>query len=214
MGRMRGRKPVLLLVPIVALAAACGSDDSTDSDDSADEAAVVSEVEAADAAADDASQDDAAADAAEAAEAEAEATDAADDLAESAQEAGEQAAAEGVGSSGTATLALANGESFEFSILCNLESQMAAGSEILFTAVSYDDPGLDVTQFGDEGTVTGVASISVYDGEYNTLWNAVSMYPEGVELRLEGSTITGEGTFYAADDLTGETTTGELVANC
>jgi hypothetical protein len=41
---------------------------------------------------------------------------------------------------------------------------MAAGSEILFTATSYGDPGLDITQFGDKVTITGVASISVYDG--------------------------------------------------
>ena len=46
-----------------------------------------------------------------------------------------------------------NGETIEFSsVLCTLEPQMAAGSEILFTAVSYGDPGLDITQFGDDPT--------------------------------------------------------------
>lgn len=54
------------------------------------------------------------------------------------------------GSGGDATLALANGETIEFDgVLCALEPQESAGSEILFTAVSYGDPGLDITQFGE-----------------------------------------------------------------
>ena len=109
------------------------------------------------------------------------------------------------GGSGTATLTLDNGETFEFGILCTLESQEAAGSEILFTAVSYDDPGLDITQFGAEGsgTVTDVATVSVYDGSYNTLWEASNLYEPfggGVELSLDGSTINGSGTFFAGGD--------------
>lgn len=39
------------------------------------------------------------------------------------------------GGSGAATLTLDNGESFEFSILCALQPQIAAGQEIIFTAV-------------------------------------------------------------------------------
>lgn len=114
-----------------------------------------------------------------------------------------------------ATLTLANGETFEFAtILCTLEPQMAAGSEILFTATSYDDPGLDITQFGDEGTITGIASISVYNGDYETLWEANSMLGSDVELVVEGSTIRGTGSFFEGEEFGGETVEGEVVANC
>jgi hypothetical protein len=117
----------------------------------------------------------------------------------------EPAAAPSGGGSGTATLTLDNGETFEFGILCTLEPQEAAGSEILFTAVSYDDPGLDITQFGAEGsgTVTDIASVSVYDGDFNVLWEANNGYePFGgtVELSLDGSTINGVGEFFAGGD--------------
>ncbi len=91
---------------------------------------------------------------------------------------------------------------------------MAAGSEILFTATSYDDPGLDITQFGDEGTITGVASISVYDGDFETLWEASSMFGQPVELTLDGSTIRGTGSFLPGPDLIGDAVDGEVVANC
>ena len=124
----------------------------------------------------------------------------------------------GSNSSGaTATLELASGESYEFSILCALEPQMAAGSEILFTAVSYDDPALDITQFGDEGTVTELAVITVYDGDYETLWEAGSIYEAfggSLELSLDGSTIVGSGSFYAAADPAAVPVQGELQANC
>ena len=103
----------------------------------------------------------------------------------------------------TATLTLDNGESFEFGVLCSLEPQVAAGSEILFTATSYDDPGLDITQFGDDGTVTGVATVSVYDGSYNTLWEASTFnepFGGSLELSLDGTTINGTGTFFAGGD--------------
>lgn len=114
-----------------------------------------------------------------------------------------------------ATLTLANGETFEFAtVLCTLEPQMAAGSEILFTATSYDDPGLDITQFGNEGTITGLASISVYDGNFETLWEANSLYGSSVELTLDGSTIRGTGSFYANDEFGAETVEGDVVANC
>jgi hypothetical protein len=98
-----------------------------------------------------------------------------------------------------------------------LEPQTAAGSEILFNAVSYDDPGLDVTQFGDEGTVTGVAFVSVYDGNYETLWDASTFYDAfggTSELSLDGSTILGSGAFHAAADPATEPVQGELQANC
>ena len=116
---------------------------------------------------------------------------------------------------GGATLTLANGETFEFAtVLCALEPQMAAGSEILFTATSYDDPGLDITQFGDEGTITGVASISVYDGNFESLWEANTMFGSAVELTLDGSTIRGTGSFLAGGEMTDEAVEGEIVADC
>jgi hypothetical protein len=122
------------------------------------------------------------------------------------------------GSSGDdAVLTLANGETFEFGILCTLEPQMAAGSEILFTAVSYDTPGLDITQFGDDGTVTGIATISVYDGDFETLWEAGSFYDAfggSIELSLDGSTIRGSGSFFPGGDIAATPVDGEIVAEC
>lgn len=119
---------------------------------------------------------------------------------------------------GAATLELANGESFRFDgLLCALDPQQSVGSEILFSAVAYGDPGLDATQFGDEGTVTGIASITVYDGDFNTLWDAQSMFePFGgsIELSLDGTTITGTGTFFAGGDPQTEPVAGTLVADC
>lgn len=127
----------------------------------------------------------------------------------------EPAAAGGSGKG--AVLTLANGETFEFSVLCSLEPQMAAGSEILFTATSYDTPGLDITQFGDEGTVTDIATISVFDGNYETLWDAGSFYEAvggTIELSLEGSTIRGSGSFYPGGDIAATPVDGEVVAEC
>lgn len=129
----------------------------------------------------------------------------------------EPAAPSGGGGQGSATLNLDNGESFEFSILCALEPQEAAGSTILFTAVSYDDPGLDITQFGDEGVVTGTAVISVYDSSYETMWEAASLYVSfggTIELSQDGSTIRGSGSFYAGGDPATTPVNGEVVANC
>ena len=126
----------------------------------------------------------------------------------------------------TALLQIATGKAFgcidlirraalEFaSVLCVLEPQTAAGSEILFTATSYEDPGLDITQFGDEGTITGTASITVYNGDYDTLWEANSMFGTPVELVLDGNTITGSGSFLEAGDPINPPVDGEIVATC
>jgi hypothetical protein len=118
---------------------------------------------------------------------------------------------------GVATLSLANGEVLEFSVLCNLEPQIAAGSEILFTATSFDDPAIDITQFGDEGPVVDIASVDVYDASYETLWGARSDFEPlggGLELSLDGSTITGTGMFFPAGDIEGTAVAGTVVANC
>ena len=181
---------VLVLVPLLAISAACGSDGDA-SDEVSSDSAVIDDASGA-------------------------ATDTTD--ATGPQEAApEDTAAQPVPepSGGGATLTLANGEIFEFpTVLCALEPQTAAGSEILFTATSYDDPGLDITQFGDEGTITDVASISVYDGDFETLWESNSMFGSPVELTLDGSTIRGTGSFLPGPDLMGESVEGEVVANC
>lgn len=128
-----------------------------------------------------------------------------------------QATAPTVQASGaqTATVTLDNGDVFEFSALCWLEVQESAGSEILFTVVSYDDPvNLDVTQFGVD-SFDGAASISLYDStSYDTIWEASSLYGTDIELSLSGSTVTGSGDFYPAGDIAATPVPGQLVANC
>ncbi|MFV2000242.1 MAG: hypothetical protein ACC654_07755 [Acidimicrobiia bacterium] len=115
----------------------------------------------------------------------------------------------------SATLKLENGESFTFSILCTLESQEAAGQEILFTFSSYDKPlNLDVTQFGAD-SFSGAANISVYDADtYDTVWEASTLFGGEVVLELNGNTVTGRGEFFEGDDATGPGIQGELEANC
>jgi len=204
---MRSRLlPTLVLLAVVATA--CGSDDDSGGSDAVSEVAPEeSSTAVADAAAEPAEDADGQSNG--------------DATAESGGDTGtgDSGDAPAPGGGGrTATLTLDNGEIYEFSVLCSLEPQMAAGSEILFTAVSYDDPGLDITQFGDEGTVTGIANVSVYDGDYETLWEANTFFEAfggGLELTLDGSTIRGSGTFFPdADPAAGEGVPGEIVANC
>ena len=185
----RSRISLTLAAGLLALTA-CGGDDDSTSDD---------------------------ADAADVAEPAAEPAE--EPAAEPAEESAAEPAAEPSGGTGqgAATLTLDNGEQFEFSILCGLESQMAAGSEILFNVVSYDDTGLDITQFGDEGTVTDFASISVYDASFETIWEAASLFEAfggTIELSLDGSTVTGSGSFYPGGDPTTTPVEGQVVANC
>jgi hypothetical protein len=186
-----------LIAGVLALAA-CGGSDSDDAtevpstaapQDTADDASGQDTGEAADEAADDPASEDA----------------------------GDSGASAGTG---TATLTLDNGETYEFSVLCSVEPQMAAGSEILFTATSYDDPSLDITQFGDEGAVTDIATVTVYDAtSFDSLWGASSIYEPfggGLELTIDGSTISGVGTFFAGDDPVESPNgvNGDVVANC
>lgn len=121
---------------------------------------------------------------------------------------------------GTATLTLDNGETYEVDVLCTLEPQISAGSEILFTATSMGDPLLDITQFGDEGPVTGIGTVTVVDGStIEPLWGASTMYDAfggSLELTLDGTTIRGTGDFYPSDDPVegGDPVAGEVVAEC
>jgi hypothetical protein len=182
-----------LIAGVLALAA-CGGSDS-------DDATEVPSTAAPQDTADDASGQDT--------------DDPADDPAS--EDAGDSGASAGTG---TATLTLDNGETYEFSVLCSVEPQMAAGSEILFTATSYDDPSLDITQFGDEGAVTDIATVTVYDAtSFDSLWGASSIYEPfggGLELTIDGSTISGVGTFFAGDDPveSPDGVNGDVVANC
>ena len=133
------------------------------------------------------------------------------------------------GGDGTATITLENGESYTFSILCGIESQESAGLEILFTAVSYDEPyGLDVTQFGKSdndpsGVLDGLGTISIYDSAtYDDVYGAGSVVAQlsqtDFSLELNGSTITGSGTFFTGEQVANleldAGVPGELVANC
>lgn len=128
---------------------------------------------------------------------------------------GDESASAGSGG-GTATLTLDNGETFEFGALCALEPQESAGSTIEYAVASYDDPyNLDINKFGED-SFGGEASVSVYDSEsYEVLWEGSSSYPEGaLVLSLEGTTITGSGTFHPDGDITVAGVEGTIVAEC
>jgi len=121
----------------------------------------------------------------------------------------------GGGGANTATVTLENGEVFSFGILCGLEPQESAGSEILFTVVSYDDPlNLDVTQFGAD-SFGGMATITLMDSStYDTVWEAGGFGGGEVDLTLDGNTVRGSGVFVGGGDPAGPGVRGELVANC
>lgn len=197
---MRRMSTALLITGAIVLGACGGDDDSSEPDESSADEPAADEPATDEPAAEEPAAEEPAAEEPAAEEAAAEPADE-----PAVEEPAEEPAAPSGGGSGTATLTLDNGETFEFGVLCTLEPQEAAGSEIVFTATSYDDPGLDITQFGAEGsgTVTDVATVSVYDGSYNTLWEASNLYEPfggGVELSLDGSTINGTGTFFAGGD--------------
>lgn len=137
-----------------------------------------------------------------------------EEAAEGATAGGGEESAAAVGAA-TATVTLDNGETFEFGLLCMLESQEAAGEEILFTATSYDDPhNLDITQF-DADSFGGAANITITDSTtYDVVWEANSTYGTAVELTLEGNTISGSGDFYENGDLAATAVPGQLEATC
>ena len=54
----------------------------------------------------------------------------------------------------------------------------------------------------------------MYNGAYDTLWEANSMFGTPVELALDGTTITGTGSFLEAGDPGNPPVDGEIVATC
>lgn len=74
------------------------------------------------------------------------------------------------------------------------------------TATSFDDPSLDIAQFGDKGPCVNIVSISVYDASCETPCESNSIFETfdgSIELSLEGSMITGSGSFFPAGDFAG-----------
>lgn len=147
--------------------------------------------------------------------------------AESATTTAAAAAAASSGGSGTATVTLDNGESYSFSVICSLEPQVAAASEILFTAVSNDEPfGFDVTQFGQLGAETGgvldgIGGVTIWDSAtYDDVWAADSVMAQldgsDFTLELSGSTITGSGMFVEGGDIEklDSAVRGDLIVEC
>ena len=186
----------IALVLVAVLAAGCGGDsDDNGSGSAGDDTATTTAAESTDTTAADDSADDAGA--------------AAED------DAGSDDASSTAGANASARVVLANGETFDFSVLCVLESQEAAGSTILFTATSYDRPyHFDLTQFGDD-SFGGSATVSIYDAEtFDTLWEANSMVGATLELVKDGSTITGSGTFLPAGEFGAEGVEGTVEVNC
>jgi hypothetical protein len=114
---------------------------------------------------------------------------------------------------GTATVTLDNGEEFESGVACNLESQDSAGQEILYTATAFDG-SIDVTQFGPNGPNPDLASVTIIDPEtFDAMWAADSATTE-LTLSLDGSTITGSGTFRPGDDPAADLVPGTVEVNC
>ncbi|MEM8620127.1 MAG: hypothetical protein AAGF73_10420 [Actinomycetota bacterium] len=219
------RRPLVPLALTALVIASCGGDDGSD-DAATTVASTASDTE--EAATDEASSapttvtdaDGDASDIESAADTDSDDDSAADDSDGSDDSGGSDDDGGGIGGigEGTATLTLANGETFDFSTLCVLESQEVAGSVIEWNIVSQGDPALDVTQFGDEGTVTGFASIGVFDGStFETIWEASTLNESlggTFELVRDGSTVTGGGSFYPQGDVGLEPVEGEFVANC
>ncbi|MEA2000375.1 MAG: hypothetical protein U9N84_00590 [Actinomycetota bacterium] len=187
-----------MLVALLLVVAACGGDDAAPSETTAEAAANTDDAAAVEVAVTTQAP-------------------AADDSAEENDPEEDAAAEDNSGGGAAATVTMDNGEVFTFSILCSLEPQEAAGSEILFTVVSYDDPvNLDVTQFGAD-SFGGAASISLYDSSsYDTVWEANTIYGNEVELTLDGSTVRGSGVFLSEGDFDAgiEGVPGVLVAEC
>ena len=105
---------------------------------------------------------------------------------------------------GIATISFENGETLSTSVFCVLESQMAAGQEILFTATSTSNPYFDATMFGPNSAFASSGGVSWNETKdfktYEAQWEA-SVFTKGFELKLEDNTITGKGTLIGGQDV-------------
>lgn len=128
-------------------------------------------------------------------------------------DAGDQPASSPRIGEGTFELVLENGETYTAPVLCVLEPQIAAGSEILFTANGQSDGRfVDVTQWG-ETAFGGTQDVEVIDSAtFDSLWRATGS--TGLELELSGSVITGSGGFYVGEEFSGPYTQGDLTVSC
>ena len=114
---------------------------------------------------------------------------------------------------GTFELVLENGETYTAPVGCVLDPQIAAGSEILFTAAGQQgDLFYDVTQWG-ETSFGGTQSVEIVDTtSFDNLWRSTGS--TGLVLELNGNVITGSGGFYPGEALNGPQTQGELTVTC
>lgn len=110
-------------------------------------------------------------------------------------------------------LVLESGESFSAPVSCVLQPQIAAGSEILFTASGQQDGHFyDVTQWG-ETVFGGTQDVEVVDSTtFDSLWRATGS--TGLELELNGNVISGSGGFYPGEEFGGPYTQGQLTVTC
>ncbi len=120
-----------------------------------------------------------------------------------------------------ATITFKNGEALSTSVFCNLEPQMVADQEILYTATSTRNPYFDVTVFGPNSMFEGgkVSWVETPDFEqYQVNWESrPALSGDSFTVSLEGKTIRGSGTLIRGKDEAGKE--GEkreftLVVNC
>jgi len=114
---------------------------------------------------------------------------------------------------GNFELVLENGESFSAPVRCTLEPQIAAGSEILFTAGGQQGNFyVDVTQWG-ETSFGASQDVEISDTTtFEVVWRSTGSI--GLELELNGNMITGSGAFYQGENLNGPKTQGTVTVAC
>ena len=107
-----------------------------------------------------------------------------------------------------ATITFEDGEVLKTNVFCYLESQMAAGQEILYTVTSTSNPYFDLTMFGENSMFTGpkISWDETADFEiYQASWSSRHMPGEPpFTVELQGSTITGSGMLMRGKDETGQ----------
>ncbi len=123
------------------------------------------------------------------------------------------------GEAGTATLTLDNGESFEFNVECVTSPMDAglAGRDLLLSVNSYDGQYLIAAELlgPDQYGSAPLSIIQIWDVPGNEVaWGAYSASGGQVDLRLDGTTVTGTAVFGEGGDTVNPSVPGELVAYC